>query len=51
MRYDSASDIVRENDRRNAVIFAKTNPVTGEASVCAEERAELELPDFPIKRQ
>lgn len=51
MRYDSASDIVRENDRRNAVIFAKTNPVTGEASVCAEERAELELPDFPIKKQ
>ncbi len=51
MRYDSVGDIVRENDRRNAVIFAKTNPVTGEASVCAEERAELELPGFPIKKQ
>ncbi|MCM1071816.1 MAG: hypothetical protein NC210_04985 [[Clostridium] fimetarium] len=41
--------LIKENARRNGVIFAKFNPVTGEGSV--GERARFELPDFPIPVQ
>lgn len=43
------SDILQENDRRNAVIHAPFDPLTGQGSV--GERREVSLPDFVIPRQ
>lgn len=43
------SSILNENDRRNAVMFAHFNPITGEGSV--GERFLYTLPDFPIPEQ
>ena len=42
-------DIIKENDRRNAVIYGYFNPITGRGST--GKRKELLIEDFPIKSQ
>lgn len=42
-------DIIRENDRRNARIFAPFNPITGLGSV--GERVKVEIDGFPMRTQ
>ena len=42
-------NIIAENERRNAAIRAKFNPVTGEGSI--GERVKIEISDFPIPVQ
>lgn len=49
MRDWSVSDIIGENDRRNAEIFAKFNPITGEGSI--GRRVRVEIGDYPIPGQ
>lgn len=46
---NAIDDIVRENERRRAVLFAPFNPVTGEGSV--GERKPFAIPDYPIPTQ
>lgn len=46
---DSIATIITENERRNAEIRAKFNPVTGEGSI--GERAKIKIADFPIPVQ
>ena len=41
--------LLRENDRRNEIIYAKFDPITGEGSV--GERVRVEIPDFVIPVQ
>lgn len=41
--------IVAENNRRNAAILAKFNPITGEGSI--GKRVKLEIEDFPLQVQ
>lgn len=41
--------MLQENDRRNAEITAKFNPITGEGSI--GERVKVVIKDFPIKTQ
>lgn len=45
----AVDEILIENERRNAEICRKFNPITGEGSV--GERTELSICDFPIKTQ
>lgn len=45
----SVSEILAENDRRNAAIKAPFNPVTGRGSL--GERVVFEVDNFPIRRQ
>lgn len=42
-------DILKENDRRNSIIYSRFNPITGEGSV--GERKEVRIHDFPIPVQ
>ena len=42
-------DILKENDKRNAQMFATFNPVTGEGSIL--ERRHIIIEDFPIREQ
>lgn len=42
-------DIIKENEKRNASIKAKFNPVTGEGSL--GERVRIEIKDFPFPVQ
>lgn len=49
MRPNEIDLILEENDRRNARMFAKFNPISGEGSI--GERVLLEIDDFPIRRQ
>lgn len=42
-------DILKEDERRLAVVNAPFNPVTGEGSI--GERVKLEIPDFPLPSQ
>ena len=46
---DNIQDILKENERRTAVINAPFNPVTGFGSV--GERVKVSIPDFPIPVQ
>lgn len=48
-REDAVQDIIKENDRRNAEIYAKFDPISGYGSV--GERKEVCIGDFPIQRQ
>ena len=48
-REDAVQDIIKENDRRNAVIYAKFDPISGYGSV--GERKEVHIEDFPIQKQ
>jgi len=41
--------IIEENDKRNAQIHAKFNPITGEGSI--GEREKVSIFDFPIRHQ
>ena len=43
------SEIITENARRNAAIYAKFNPITGEGSL--GDRVKLFLSDFPLPTQ
>ncbi|MDE6410060.1 MAG: terminase [Muribaculaceae bacterium] len=43
------AEILKENDRRNEIIYAKFDPITGEGSV--GERLRVEIPDFIIPVQ
>lgn len=43
------ADLLKENDRRNEIIYAKFDPITGEGSV--GERVRVEIPDFIIPVQ
>lgn len=42
-------DLLKENDRRSEIIYAKFDPITGEGSV--GERVRVEIPDFVIPVQ
>lgn len=47
---NSAIDnIIKENERRRAVLFAPFNPITGEGSI--GERKAFHIPDYPIQTQ
>ncbi len=46
---DNIRDILKENDRRNQILYAPFDPITGEGSI--GERAELFIPDFVIPHQ
>lgn len=46
---DPIQAIVEENNRRNAAILAKFNPITGEGSI--GKRVKLEIEDFPLPVQ
>lgn len=48
-REEAIQAIIEENERRNAVIYAKFDPVSGEGSV--GERKEVVIDDFPITTQ
>ena len=41
--------IIEENDRRNAVIYAKFDPITGYGSI--GERKKVIIEDFPLRKQ
>lgn len=45
----SVSDVLKENERRKAIINAPFNPVTGLGSL--GKRVVFEIEDFPIKKQ
>lgn len=45
----NSSDIIKENGKRNAAIYAKFNPITGEGSV--GKRKKIEISDFPLRFQ
>lgn len=42
-------ELILENDKRNAVVYAKFNPYTGEGSV--GKRTQVTISDFPIRTQ
>lgn len=46
---DEIRDILQENDRRNAEVYAKFDPISGKGSV--GERQRVSIADFPIKVQ
>ena len=48
-REETIQAIIRENERRNAVIYDKFDPVSGEGSV--GERKKVVIDDFPIHTQ
>ena len=48
-REEAIQEIVKENERRNAEIYARFNPVTGYGSV--GERKEIVIDGFPIHTQ
>ena len=48
-RFALIIDLLRENDRRNEIIYAKFDPISGEGSV--GERVRVEIPDFVIPVQ
>ena len=43
------TNILIENERRNSIIYAKFNPITGEGSVGG--RVKCTISDFPIRNQ
>ena len=45
----NSSDIIKENGKRNAAVYAKFNPITGEGSV--GKRKKVEISDFPLRFQ
>lgn len=45
----SVKEIINENTRRNDILNAEFNPISGKGSI--GERSLLEIPDFPIRRQ
>lgn len=45
----SVSEVLKENERRKAIINAPFNPVTGLGSL--GKRAVFEVADFPIRKQ
>lgn len=49
MTKTDVDNILQENERRNKVLFAPFNPITGENSI--GERVALDIPDFPIPHQ
>lgn len=46
MKDKAIKDILTENERRNAIVYAKFNPITGEGSV--GKRVKCTISDFPI---
>lgn len=48
-RFALIANLLRENDRRNEIIFAKFDPITGEGSV--GKRVRVEIPDFVVPVQ
>ena len=49
VREKAIKEIIKENERRNAEIYAKFDPVTGYGSV--GERKKIVIDDFPIQMQ
>lgn len=49
MNNTAIRQIIAENDRRNNIIFAKFNPITGQGSV--GDRVRVAIEDFPIPVQ
>ena len=49
VREKAIKEIIKENERRNAEIYAKFDPVTGYGSV--GERKKIVIDDFPIQTQ
>ena len=49
VREKAIQEIIKENERRNAEIYAKFDPVTGDGSV--GERKKIVIGDFPIHTQ
>ena len=48
-RQETIQAIIKENERRNAVVYAKFDPISGEGSV--GERKKVAIDDFPIHTQ
>ena len=48
-RQETIQAIIKENERRNAVVYAKFDPISGEGSV--GEREKVAIDDFPIHTQ
>ena len=48
-REEAIKAIIKENERRNAEIYAKFDPVSGEGSV--GERKKVVIDDFPVSVQ
>ena len=48
-REEAIQCIIKENDRRNAVIYAKFDPISGEGSV--GKRKKVVIDDFPVSVQ
>lgn len=46
---DAIRNIIQENERRRALLFAPFNPITGEHSI--GQRCTFTIPDFPIPTQ
>ena len=48
-REEAIQCIIKENERRNAVIYAKFDPISGEGSV--GKRKKVVIDDFPVSVQ
>lgn len=46
---ESINNIIIENKKRNGIVYAKFNPISGEGSI--GERETLVIEDFPIRKQ
>lgn len=49
MTSHAVNDILKENERRRAILFAPFHPITGEGSIGS--RTAFHLPDYPIPTQ
>ena len=48
-REEAIQEIIKENERRNAIVYAKFDPISGEGSI--GERKKVVIDDFPISVQ
>lgn len=48
-REEAIQSIIKENERRNAVIYAKFDPISGEGSI--GKRKKVVIDDFPVSVQ
>ena len=48
-REEAIQEIIKENERRNAIVYAKFDPISGEGSI--GDRKKVVIDDFPISVQ
>ena len=48
-KFDTVNKILKENDRRNAIVYAKFNPISGLGSI--GERKKVHIEGYPIEDQ